>query len=712
MSRQKKKKSTISKPIPEEQALPAEKDWIYVWADNLLFSLTLLILFLRPFVSGRTYPHYNHLFHMGVCVLGILWLIKSWRSGALELHNRLLTGFMFAFLLVCSFTFFTTIHKGLTLRYIYEITSYTLLFLVIANNFREGFSIKTAVATLLIAALLVNIYGLYQRYYTLEMTRRHIESAIASRNQELFLGIPLGPGILDRLGSTRVFSSFLFPNAYAMYLGFMSAVAIGWTWSMHGAMKKFARSVLDSFFAPQISRENFSPLKRAAEYVKHYCIKIGGLLLTGFFIISCVLIPWNLWLTYSRGGWLSAVVIVFVIFTLMVWRKIAALRRNLAVLIFLSFFLGSVLMSGNADSAQKIHVREESLLQRLKDSTTIVQRFSYWETGWEMIKDKPWFGVGWGAFEKAYPRYMLLGGYPVKLAHNNYLQVWAETGVVGLNAFVGMWLIFCYAFWRKVRSESVGELRGIAIGLGAGVFGFLAHSMVDFDLYLPTLTYFVFALMGLLVAVPAQGDEEDKFTIRLPITVTLILIICACTYFLFLFRSFMGLSIANRVETERNTAFPTAFAMKRGFKPDPEKQRKVLEESIPFLKKSIRYFPLDADAHHMLGDTYLRLAQAEDAPYLLDEAITSFQRAGELNPLSPYVFQSLATAYWLYGNKMRKPEMFHKALQAEKRASENFPVNPEYHAKLAQIYRALRMKEEAKQETDIAGELRKHYKDH
>jgi hypothetical protein len=288
--------------------------------------------------------------------------------------------------------------------------------------------------------------------------------------------------------------------------------------------------------------------------------------------------------------------------------------------------------------------------------------------------------------------------------------VWAETGIVGLNAFVGMWIVFAYVFWRKVQAESAGELRGIACGLAAGVFGFLVHSFVDFDLYLPTLTYYVFAMMGLLVAIPAQEDESDKFSFRLPQAVIAVFIIFMCAYSLLLFSSFMGIYITNHVESERNNVFPTEFAQKKGFETDPENQRRVLRESIVFLKRAIGYFPWDADTHHMLGDTYLRLAQTEDAPFLLDDAIVRFERAAELNPLSPYVFQSLATAYWLAGNKMRKAEMFYKALDAEKRASQNFPVNPGYHQKLAQIYKALGMNQQAQEEASKARELQKHYK--
>jgi hypothetical protein len=327
-----------------------------------------------------------------------------------------------------------------------------------------------------------------------------------------------------------------------------------------------------------------------------------------------------------------------------------------------------------------------------------------------MVKDNPWLGVGWGAFEKAYPRYMILGGYPVKLAHNNYLQVWAETGLLGLNAFIGMWLVSIYTFWRKARTEAPAELRPIACALGAGLIGFLVHSMVDFGLYLPTIMYCVYAFLGLLVAVPSRREEKDKFALRFPAAAAAISVAALCVFMVFLYRSFAALSIYMHVEEERNKAFPTQYAMARGFQSDPQRQRKVLAASVSPLKKSIDYFPLDADSRHMLGDTYVRMAQMENAPYLLGKAKEQLERAAELNPLSPYVYQSLATAYWIDGNKNRNPEMFQKALDAELRASENFPLNPEYHRKLVQIYKSLEMKERAQEHAQLAKELQKHFK--
>jgi hypothetical protein len=720
MSRARKKRRAESGTGNAHLPLPPARDLIYTWADSLLFSGVLLILFLRPFVDGRTYPHYNHFFHIGVGLLALLWLVKCMRTGRLELYNRLMTGFVVAFLLVCSLTFFTSINRGLTLRYIYEMLSYTLLYLVIANNFREAASVKVVVACILASALIVNVYGLIQHYYTLDMTRKIIEEAVKSGNQELLSGVPLGYGILNRLESTRVFSTFLFPNAYAMFLGLAGSLTIGWLWSMGKPMREFARSCLESPSVmeaadsnPESAREQRDQsdrLQTLSRGVTHFLKAIGGLLLVLLFLASCVLIPWDLWLTYSRGGWLTALVVFAVFLVVRFWKGKSPSVGTMLVVFFVALLAVSAI-SPNAVCEELMRVRHATILDRIRDSKTVIQRLSYWKAALAMIRENMWLGVGWGAFEKAYPRYMILGGYPVKLAHNNYLQVWAETGIIGLNAFIGLWLVFLYTFWRKARSCSVGELRGIACGLGAGIVGFLAQSLTDFSLYLPTLAYLVFAILGLLVAIPDSESEKDKFSIRFPNMAGVAGIALTVIYFMFLYKSFVGLNLYVRVEAERNKAFPTELARRQGFKADPRVQHAVLRNSVVLLKRSVRYFPLDSDSRHMLGDSYLRLAQSEGEPSLLGDGIRQLEQAGALDPWSPYIFQSLAVAYWVAGNTKSEPDLFRKALQAELQASRNFPVNPEFHDKLVQIYKSLGMEKKARAEAALSADLQKHYKE-
>ena len=679
MSRKSKKKRTESKGDSKKGQQESKRDPAGSLVDNLLFALVLLIIFLRGFLSGRTYPHYNHFFHFAVGIATILWLVKCYQRGTLELHNRLLTGFIIAFALACSLTFFTTINQGITLRYIYEIVSYTLLYLIIANNFRDSGSIKATFVIFLVSALLICAYGIYQRYVTLEQTNIYIEEILKSGSQN-GLSIPINSGILYRLKSTRPFSTFLYPNAYGFYLAIVGALTIGFIWSMWEKIKESTG--------------------------------VGKWLLLSLLAPLCILIPWNLWLTKSRGGMLSMASVLLVFVIMGFWRKKKISTEKLAMILIVLALTTTFIAAGDAFSSEPVPEYDESIMSRLTDTVSIKQRITYWKAALEMVKDNPWFGVGWGAFEKAYPRHMILGGFPVKLAHNNYLQVWAETGIVGLNPFVGLWLVFLYTFWKKVRPGAAGELRGITIGLGAGVIAFLSNSLVDFLLYLPPFMYFVYAMLGLLVAVPTENTEKDKFSFRFSAFPAIASIAAVCFLILLLYWSFMGMRFFMKAEDRRTAALPTQFAMKRGISPPtPQEQQRVLRQCVPLLEKSREHFPLDSETHHMLGDTYLRLFQMEKSTHLLDMAIVHMKRSGELNPLSPQVFNSLATAYWIKGNTTANRDMFFKALEAEKRASENFPVNPEFHDRLRQIYESLGMKEEAKEEERKYRELKKHFKE-
>ncbi len=697
----------LPKPSSRKPESVPLRDNIHNIADNLVFSGTLLVLFLRPFLSGRTYPTYNHFFNIAIILLAALWLIKAGCKGKLELHNRLLTAFVLGFFLVCLFTFFTTTNKGMTLRSIYEILSYALLFLILANNFREYSSIKAAIIVIVSAGLLVNLNGIFQKYHSLAMTREYVENAIKTGNQDSLLGVPIGYGILNRLESTRIFSTFLFPNAYALYLCILGAITLGWLWSAHGEIIDFARNS----FRRATGRKTADSSQTGGKLPSPISIVsgIGGILLVLLLVISCLLVPWCLWLTYSRGGLLSAGGVFLVFLVVKIGGR--KLPKEVMVAAVVLVIICAILHSTTAFSADKIKVKDVSFLSRLKDSETIKQRFSYWKAALGMVSDNPWFGVGWGAFESAYPRYMILGGYPVKLAHNNYLQVCAETGIVGLNMFVGIWLVAIYTFWRKVRSPETGLMRGLACGFGAGIIAFIINSFVDFALYLPTLATFAFATLGLLAAAPSGDDEQDIFSLPFKLPAAFVFILVLAGFVLSLCNSFVSLSLYSEAEEARATVFPSNFALQRGFKYDPARQYAVLRNSVPELQKSIHYFSYASEPYFMLGDTYLKLVEIEKNPALINDAIQNLKRAAELNPLSPYIQQSLAIAYWMQGSATGEPEYYQKALAAEEEAARNFPVHPAYHQKLAEIQTVLGNTKKAGEETAIAAELAKHYRE-
>jgi O-antigen ligase len=135
-----------------------------------------------------------------------------------------------------------------------------------------------------------------------------------------------------------------------------------------------------------------------------------------------------------------------------------------------------------------------------KAQTFYSMRGEIWENTWAVIRHHPLMGVGLGAFETAYPIYSRdngMGGI-VAEAHNDYLQILADAGIVG--AALALWFIVAIfrAVARGVRSQD-RLLAGIVLGAGAGLFGLLVHSVFDFNLHLPSHAL-LFLLLSMVVS--------------------------------------------------------------------------------------------------------------------------------------------------------------------------------------------------------------------
>lgn len=100
-----------------------------------------------------------------------------------------------------------------------------------------------------------------------------------------------------------------------------------------------------------------------------------------------------------------------------------------------------------------------SLRERVTTLGTGSGRVDLWTVGWRMVEDEPLRGVGYGNFPVVSARYVLepgdvaRGQYVVddpKVAHNTYLELWAEGGIVALLLFAGI-IIFC--LWSTLRAS-------------------------------------------------------------------------------------------------------------------------------------------------------------------------------------------------------------------------------------------------------------------
>jgi O-antigen ligase len=143
------------------------------------------------------------------------------------------------------------------------------------------------------------------------------------------------------------------------------------------------------------------------------------------------------------------------------------------------------------------------------DASTLRQ--SIWRATWEMVKDHPIAGVGFGGYATAIPKYHTASGETTpQEAHNDYLELLASGGLIALVICIWFVVSFLRAARREVepdsRSSSIPYLRAAKLGALAGILTVGIHSLVDFGLHIP-INAFVFTTLVAIVLIDAGGQE-------------------------------------------------------------------------------------------------------------------------------------------------------------------------------------------------------------
>jgi O-antigen ligase len=168
-----------------------------------------------------------------------------------------------------------------------------------------------------------------------------------------------------------------------------------------------------------------------------------------FAILSAAMV-----MSWSRGGWVGVAAALVVI---TVVRSRTALLAALAVALVVSYLL---LIGGAQYLPQSFVQRFSDFLPYLGgvDPTrvdvtdanwAVVERMAHWLAAVGMFSDHPWLGVGIGNYAVAYPQYAL-GRWrdPLGHAHNYYLNIAAEAGIIGLAAYL---MLFSACLVHAVR---------------------------------------------------------------------------------------------------------------------------------------------------------------------------------------------------------------------------------------------------------------------
>jgi O-antigen ligase len=238
-----------------------------------------------------------------------------------------------------------------------------------------------------------------------------------------------------------------------------------------------------------------------------------GLLLAG--LASALMSGFALIASWSRGGWLAAAAGAAAMALLWLASAIHD-RRSRArglwlawaagILLFLALLGGAVERLPAGLTHRLASVGQTERIWGLADAEvndanfSTIERVAHWEAALGMWSERPWLGQGPGHYELSYARFQLpRWSAALGHAHNIYLNFLAETGLVGLAAFLGFWLsllIFAAGLFLAPRSPLQGAL-------GLGLFGILVatsvHGLLD-NLFVHEMTLHLGLVAGLAAA--------------------------------------------------------------------------------------------------------------------------------------------------------------------------------------------------------------------
>jgi len=176
-----------------------------------------------------------------------------------------------------------------------------------------------------------------------------------------------------------------------------------------------------------------------------------------------------LFFSKSIGAWVvfTASLLLFLIFAKMKSRK-ALLILCLIIIIF-----GAVL-----------YLRFQETNNFVQPAFSFHKRISYWRDAVSLIKRYPLTGVGIGNF---YVRGSVA-------AHNSYLQIWAEFGVLGIISSLLIFTLFIKKVFQFFHS---GKLNYFRLGILLGGLSFLLHNVIDFSFFVSQVAFLWWVLLGL-----------------------------------------------------------------------------------------------------------------------------------------------------------------------------------------------------------------------
>ena len=297
--------------------------------------------------------------------------------------------------------------------------------------------------------------------------------------------------------------------AFAVLQGIAPNGRLYWIWKLEQGGSIYGPYVNHNHYAGLIEMLLPFPLVLAATQFTNgkYKIAAAGI---------AALMAGSIFLSGSRGGMIAFLAQMIVLGVLILrrrqgnWTQPLMLGTFLAMVIIFLVWLGSNeltqrLISIHAEAREEINGGVRLTIDR--DCLT-------------MLLKRPLLGWGLGAFPTVYPGFRsFYTNFFVNEAHNDYLQLLVETGLVGFSIAIWFLVLVFRRAAGKLQNWTETACGALTVAALLGCIGILVHSFLDFNLQIPANAALFYVLCAIAASAPLQESQRRRVLRRHRLTV-------------------------------------------------------------------------------------------------------------------------------------------------------------------------------------------------
>ncbi len=425
---------------------------------GLAVSLFVLPLFILPNASEYGYTK-TILALVLISILVVLRGVDAWRKGTWTLRIPWITWPFLALVAASLFSLLGATNGRFVVQSLVLLVYFFLLLLLVTNAVREKRDATLLLASFLASVTLVSLYGLLQ-----------------------YAGVMRGPNegkglaqVISTLGNREYVAGLL---AYVLFPATILIFRV--------------RSVFLRVLTVLIIAFNFGSLLLFDQTGANVALAAAAVVS----VLGCV-----------------------------IFRPAEPLRRArrwiLALILALAFAYVVEAPSGPLNSVVGLSADGSSWIEKVWSENSGAVRTWDWWVGLEMWKSSPWVGVGLGNYKLDFLPYKAQflatprgSGYNFVIpraaqAHNEYVQVLAELGLLGALALAAFLVLLALSLLLRIVQNRDQADRLDLILCVAGLAAVVVHALVSFPAHLPASSLAAILACGVALS-PAYGERASK----------------------------------------------------------------------------------------------------------------------------------------------------------------------------------------------------------